>query len=291
MSIIIDENTAVLVQGITGKQGLFHTAQMMEYGTRIVCGVTPGKSGTVALGCVPVYDTVREACENHTIDASILFVPAQAAKDAALEAMDSGIGVVVVITEHIPVHDALKMVGYARRTGTTLVGPNTFGLVSPGKSKIGIPSGHLFKKGPVGIVARSGTLTYEITAQLSESGIGQSSVVGVGGDPVVGLNFTDVLMKFENDPQTEIVILIGEIGGSAEEDACPFIKSMTKPVVAYVAGKTAPPGKRMGHAGAIIERGKGGYEQKVVALRDAGVHVAALPLEVSGMVSSLLKRS
>ena len=287
LAIIIDENTNVVVQGITGNQGLFHTKQMLAYGTKIVAGVTPGKSGAIIEG-VPVYDSVRAVCEEHRVDASVLFIPALFAKDAALEALEAGVKVVVVITEHIPVHDEMAVVAYAKRVGATVIGPNTFGIVSSSKCKIGIPPNQFFIPGNVGIVARSGTLTYEIVGNLTAHGIGQSTVVGIGGDRVVGLTFIDVLKQFENDPETRAVVLIGEIGGNAEEEASLYIKEMTKPVVAYIAGKSAPPGKRMGHAGAIIERGKGTYQGKVNALTEAGAKVAELPFEVPGIIKEIL---
>ncbi|WP_018086753.1 succinate--CoA ligase subunit alpha [Desulfurispora thermophila] len=287
MAIIIDENTHVLVQGITGNQGRFHTRQMLNFGTKIVAGVSPGKGGQEVEG-VPVYDTVSAALEEQKVDAACLFIPAAFAKDAAFEAIDAGIKVVVIITEHIPVHDEMQIIAFARQKGTTIIGPNTFGIVSAGKCKIGIPPNQFFKPGPVGVVARSGTLTYEIVANLSAHELGQSTVVGLGGDRVVGLSFIDVLERFEKDPETKAVVLVGEIGGNAEEEAAEFIKKMSKPVVAYIAGKSAPPGKRMGHAGAIIERGKGTFEGKVKALQAAGVAVATLPFEVPGLIKQAL---
>ena len=287
MAIIINENTNVIVQGITGKQGLFHTQQMVAYGTKIIAGTSPGKGGTTIEG-IPVYDSVRAACEQHRIDASVIFIPAAFAKDAALEALEAGIKVVVVVTEHIPVHDEMAVVAYAKRVNATVIGPNTFGIVSSGKCKIGIPPNQFFIPGSVGVVARSGTLTYEIVGNLTAQGIGQSTVVGMGGDRVVGLTFVDVLKQFEQDPETKAVVLIGEIGGNAEEEASLYIKEMTKPVVAYIAGKSAPPGKRMGHAGAIIERGKGTYQGKVDALTEAGVRVAELPFEVPAIIKEIL---
>lgn len=287
MAIIVDEKTNVLVQGITGNQGTFHTKQMLAYGTRIVAGVSPGKGGQTVEG-VPVYDTVAAAMENHQIDASVLFIPAPFAKDAAFEAIAAGVRVVVIITEHIPVHDELEIIAFARRRGTIVIGPNTFGIVSSGRCKIGIPPNQFFVPGHIGVVARSGTLTYEIVANLTANGLGQSTVVGLGGDRVVGLSFVDVLEKFEKDPETRAVVLVGEIGGNAEEEASLFIKKMTKPVVAYIAGKSAPPGKRMGHAGAIIERGKGTFEGKVQALTAAGARVATLPFEVPGLIKEAL---
>jgi len=287
VAIIIDENTRVIVQGITGKQGRFHTRQMLAYGTKIVGGVSPGKGGQEVEG-IPVYDTAFEAVEAQNANASVLFVPAPFAKDAALENITAGIKVLVIVTEHIPVHDEMEIVEFARRNGTTVVGPNTFGIVSSGKCKIGIPPNQFFVEGSIGVVARSGTLTYEIVANLTANGYGQSTVVGLGGDRVVGLSFVDVLEKFEQDPQTRAVVLVGEIGGNAEEEASEFIKTMTKPVVAYIAGKSAPPGKRMGHAGAIIERGKGTFNAKVEALTAAGAKVATLPFEVPGLLSQVL---
>jgi len=290
LAIIIDENTNVIVQGITGKQGLFHTQQMLAYGSKIVAGTSPGKGGTIIEG-IPVYDSVRQACENHRIDASVIFIPATFSKDAALEAMEAGIKVVVVVTEHIPVHDEMQIVAYAKRVGATIIGPNTFGIVSSGKCKLGIPPNQFFIPGAVGVVARSGTLTYEIVGNLTSQGIGQSTVVGMGGDRVVGLTFVDVLRQFEQDPETKVVVLIGEIGGNAEEEASQYIKEMTKPVVAYIAGKSAPPGKRMGHAGAIIERGKGTYQGKIDALTEAGARVAELPFEVPELIKEILENN
>lgn len=287
MAIIVDENTHVMVQGITGNQGFFHTRQMLAYGTKIVAGVSPGKGGQKVEG-IPVYDSVNAALEEHRIDAAVLFIPAAFAKDAALEAIDAGIKVLVIITEHIPVHDELEIVALARQRGTTVIGPNTFGIVSSEKCKIGIPPNQFFVPGPVGVVARSGTLTYEIVANLTAEGLGQSTVVGLGGDRVVGLSFVDVLEKFEKDPETRAVVLVGEIGGNAEEDAARYIRKMKKPVVAYIAGKSAPPGKRMGHAGAIIERGKGTFAGKVAALTAAGAAVATLPFEVPALIKKAL---
>ncbi len=283
MAIIIDENTRLIVQGITGNQGRFHTKQMLAYGTRVVGGVSPGKGGQEVEG-VPVYDTAFAAVEKQNADAAVLFIPAPFAKDAAFEAISAGVKVLVIVTEHIPVHDEMEIVEYAGRNNVTVVGPNTFGIVSSGKCKIGIPPNQFFIPGPVGVVARSGTLTYEIVGNLTANGMGQSTVVGLGGDRVAGLSFVDVLEKFEHDPQTKAVVLVGEIGGNAEEIASLYIKDMTKPVVAYIAGKSAPPGKRMGHAGAIIERGKGTFSAKVEALQAAGARVAVLPFEVPGLL-------
>ena len=287
MAIIIDEKTRLIVQGITGNQGRFHTSQMLAYGTRVVGGVSPGKGGQEVEG-VPVYDSAFAAVEAQNANASVLFIPSPFAKDAAFEAISAGIKVLVIVTEHIPVHDEMEIVEYARRNGTTVVGPNTFGIVSSGKCKIGIPPNQFFIEGPIGVVARSGTLTYEIVGNLTANGMGQSTVVGLGGDRVVGLSFVDVLEKFEQDPLTKAVVLVGEIGGNAEEMASLYIKDMTKPVVAYIAGKSAPPGKRMGHAGAIIERGKGTFNAKVEALQSAGAKIATLPFEVPGLLREVM---
>ena len=288
MSIFINRQTRVLVQGITGRQGSFHTAQMLEYGTNIVGGVSPGKGGQNVEG-VPVYNTVCEAMDKEAAEASILFIPAPFAKDAAYEALSGGIKLLVLITEHIPLHDAMDIMEFARKMGAVVVGPNTFGLVSSGACKIGIMPNRYFVPGPVGVVSRSGTLCYEIVGHLTENNIGTSTVVGLGGDRVVGLNFIDVLKRFEKDEETRAVVMVGEIGGSAEEEAAAFISSsMTKPVVAYLAGRSAPPGKRMGHAGAIIERGRGTFESKAAALNTAGVKVAGLPTELPEMVKKIL---
>jgi succinyl-CoA synthetase alpha subunit len=287
MAILIDEKTKVLVQGITGNQGAFHTGQMMAYGTRVVAGTSPGKGGQEVHG-VPVYDTVEEAVLSHGANASVIFVPAVYAKDAAFEAVAAGIRVVAVISEHLPVHDEMELVAFARAHGATVVGPNTFGVISPGKCKLGIMPNAIFQPGPVGIAARSGTLSYEVAASLSAAGLGQTTVVGLGGDRVVGLSFVDVLKAFGNDPQTQALVLVGEIGGSAEEEAAEFLKTIAKPAVAYLAGSSAPPGKRMGHAGAIIERGRGTFESKVKALRAADCRVAEYPWEVPVLVAEAL---
>lgn len=289
MAIFIDDNTNVMVQGITGNQGTFHTEKMLAYGTKVVAGVSPGKGGRIVHG-IPTYNSVLEAMEHHEIHASIIFVPAKYAKDSAFEAISAGIKLLVLLPEHIPVHDAMAIMDHARCNGTTVVGPNTFGLVSSGKSKIGIMPNQYFIPGPVGVVARSGTLSYEIVGSLLDAGIGTSTVVGLGGDRVVGLNFTDVLARFEDDPDTKVIVLVGEIGGTAEENASVFIaEHMKKPVIAYLAGKSAPPGKRMGHAGAIIERGMGTLEGKIEALNKAGVEVASLPFEVPELVRKILQ--
>jgi len=290
LPILIDEKTRVVVQGATGNQGRFQTLRMVEYGTRVVAGVSPGKGGTAVEG-IAVYDTVEEAVQRRGANASIVFVPAPLARDACLESLEAGIGLIVVITEGIPVHDAMEVMALARIQGATVVGPNTFGVISPGRCKLGIMPAPAYLPGRVGMVARSGTLSYEIASALTDAGIGQSTVVGLGGDRVVGLSFVDVLRRLEADPATSVVVLVGEIGGTAEEEAAEFIKGMTKPVVAYLAGRSAPPGKRMGHAGAIIERGKGSFDGKVQALANAGVAVARLPWEVTGLVQERLAAS
>lgn len=286
MAIIIDEKTKVLVQGATGNQGAFHTGQMVAYGSRVVAGVSR-RRGEEVHG-VPVYETVEEAVERHGANASIVFVPAPFAMDTAFEAIDAGIKVLVLVPEHIPVQDAMEIMAVAREKDVTVIGPNTFGIITPGKCKMGIMPNHIYKPGPVGVVARSGTLSYEIVFALSNAGFGQSTVVGMGGDRVIGTNFVDCLKRFEADPETKAVVMVGEIGGSAEEQAAEYIKGMSKPVVAFLAGKSAPPGKRMGHAGAIIERGRGTFESKVKALTEAGASVAALPWEVPGLVKERL---
>ncbi|MET1128478.1 MAG: succinate--CoA ligase subunit alpha [Thermoproteota archaeon] len=291
MAILVDRNTRVIVQGITGREGSFHTKLMLEYGTKIVAGVTPGKGGSQVHG-IPVYDTMKEAVREHPdANTSIIFVPARFATDAVYEAIEAGMKVIVVITEHIPVHDALKFVNYAKQRSVSIVGPNCPGVISPGKTKVGIMPGHVFREGSIGIVSRSGTLTYEIAFTLTREGLGQSTAVGIGGDPITGLNFIEVLEMFRNDPETEAVVLIGEIGGDAEERAARYIMETKypKPVVAFIAGKTAPPGKRMGHAGAIISMGTGFYQDKVKALKAAGVPVAETPFQVVELVKQVLK--
>lgn len=290
MAIYLFNDTQVLVQGMTGNQGSFHTRQMVNYGTKVVAGVSPGKGGQDLDG-IPVYDTVAAAASKHRIDASILFIPAPFAKDAAFEAIDAGVKVLVMLPEHIPVQDAIAVLAFAKSRGTIVVGPNTFGVVSSGKCKIGIMPNQFFIPGNIGVVSRSGTLCYEIVGNLTASNYGTSTVVGLGGDRVVGLNFIDVLTEMEKDPETEAIVMLGEIGGSAEEEAAEFIKAnITKPVVAYLAGKSAPPGKRMGHAGAIVERGKGTFAGKVKALNAAGVPVAELPFQVPDLLAEALKK-
>lgn len=281
--IILDEDTRCLVQGITGKQGSFHTEQMLEYNTNIVAGVTPGKGGQDFLG-VPIFNSIEEAKEETDINSSIIFVPAKFAKDAAFESIKN-LDLVVIISEHIPVHDSLEIMNYAEQMGTTVIGPNTPGVISPGVGKLGIMPTHIFEKGKVGVISRSGTLTYEVASQLTRGGIGQSTAVGIGGDPVIGTNYIDILEKFENDDGTEAIVLIGEIGGNAEENAAKYIsKHVSKPVVSYIAGMTAPPGKRMGHAGAIIHGNSGTAESKINALSEAGVKVARMPSEIVELV-------
>ena len=285
MAIWADENIRLLVQGITGHQGQFHTKAMMEFGTKIVAGVTPGKGGQQVHG-VPVYDSVEEAMKREP-NASIVFVPAPFAKDAVIEALDAGIKLVVVITENIPFHDTMQFVHYAKYKGARVIGPNCPGIASPGKTKIGILPNVIFKEGNIGVASRSGTLTYEIVNALSQAGFGQSTCVGLGGDPIIGSTFIDALKAFEDDEKTKAIVLVGEIGGTAEEEAAEYIASnVTKPVYAYIAGRTAPPGKRMGHAGAIISGGKGTAESKIKAFEAAGVKVARFPHEIAELIKN-----
>ena len=290
MGILVDEKTKVLVQGITGGQGSYHSQYMKEYGTNIVAGVTPGKGGEEVHG-VPVYNTVLNAKEETDATASIIFVPSKFAKGAALEAIDAGLDPVVIVTEGIPVHDSAKIVRLAEANGTTIIGPNTPGIISPGKTKLGIMPNHIFKQGDVGLVSRSGTLTYEIVNSMTKLGHGQSTAIGLGGDPIVGLNFIKVLDMFDQDDETEAVVLIGEIGGSAEEKAARYIESkFDKPVVAYIAGRTAPKGKRMGHAGAIVsESGTGTAESKMEAFEKAGVSVARMPNDIGKLLEDSIR--
>lgn len=291
MSILIDETTRVLVQGITGRDGGFHTQQMIEYGTKVVGGTTPGKGGQTAQG-VPVFNTVREAAKETGANASVIFVPAKFnAADAILEAADAGIALVICITEGIPTEDMIRVNAILKaRGGVRLIGPNCPGLITPGKCKIGIIPGMIFTPGPIGLVSRSGTLTYEIADELTRAGFGQSSGVGIGGDPMIGTKFIDVLPMFEADPQTELIVMVGEIGGSDEEMAAEYIKTMTKPVVGFIGGRTAPPGKRMGHAGAIISGGTGTPQAKVAALEAAGVPVADTTHDIPALVRKALGR-
>lgn len=290
MSILIDEKTRVVVQGITGSEGTFHAQKMQEYNTKVVAGVTPGKGGTSHLG-VPVYNTVKEAVQKEEANASAIFVPPFFAADAIMESADAGISVIVCITEGIPTFDMIKVKQFLSDKDCRLIGPNTPGIISPGKCKIGIMPGHIHTQGSVGIISRSGTLTYEAVQQVSLQGFGQSTAVGMGGDPIVGQKFIDLLQLFKQDDETEAVILIGEIGGSAEEEAAEYIKKdFPKPVVSFIAGQTAPPGRRMGHAGAIIAGGKGTAEEKMKALEEAGVLVAKSPANIGIMVKQALKK-
>jgi succinyl-CoA synthetase alpha subunit len=285
VSILVDERTRLLVQGITGREGEFHARQMIEYGTKVVAGVTPGRGGQEVAG-VPVFDTVRAAVEKSGANTSIIYVPAHLnAADAILEAADAEIRLVVCISEGVPVADMIRVVPHVKARGSRLIGPNCPGLISPGKAKVGIMSGNIHVPGSVGIVSRSGTLTYEIVNALTGMGIGQSTVVGIGGDPINGTSFIDCLELFEKDPDTRAIVLVGEIGGTDEEAAAAYAKrSVTKPIVGFIAGLTAPPGKRMGHAGAIITGGTGTAEGKIKALEAAGIEVARSPVEVADII-------
>ncbi|HYA48700.1 MAG TPA: succinate--CoA ligase subunit alpha [Burkholderiales bacterium] len=290
MSILVDETTRVVVQGLTGGEGTFHAQRMMEYGTKVVAGMTPGKGGTKHLD-VPVFNTVVDAVRETGADASAIFVPPFAAADAIMESAEAGLRLVVCITEGIPTFDMIRVKAFLKDRPTVLIGPNTPGIISPGKAKIGIMPGHIHTRGSVGIISRSGTLTYEAVQQATRQGLGQSTAVGIGGDPIVGLKFVELLKLFKEDPETEAVILIGEIGGSAEEEAAAYIqKEFPKPVVGFIAGQTAPPGRRMGHAGAIIAGGKGTAQEKMEALRTAGVHVAVSPAEIGTVLRNALSR-
>ena len=291
MGIFVDKNTKAIVQGITGTQGSFHTRLMLDFGTEIVAGVTPGKGG-MQIHRVPVYDTVENALEEHAANATIIFVPAPFAADAALEAVEAGLKTVVIITERIPVKDAIQIMAHARQHNATVIGPNTPGIITPAECKLGIMPAHVFSKGVVGMASRSGTLTYEIAAGLSARGLGQSTCLGLGGDPVVGLSFVEVLKEFEKDESTRAVALIGEIGGNLEEKAAECIskEGYEKPVAAFIAGRTAPPGKRMGHAGAIIMGGAGTAQNKIEALEAAGVGVAEKPGDVARILAEKLEK-
>jgi len=290
MSILVGEKTKVVVQGITGNEGMFHTRQMVEYGTKVVAGMTPGKGGQKVDG-IPVFNTVEEAVRKTGANASAIFVPPAFAADAIIEAADAGIPIIVCLTEGIPTLDMVTVRRYLKVKGSKLIGPNTPGIISPGKCKIGVMAGYIHKKGTVGIISRSGTLTYEVVDQLTKRGIGQSTCVGIGGDQIVGLNYVDLLGMFQKDPGTKAIIMIGEIGGTTEEEAAQFIKrNVKKPVLAFIAGLTAPPGRRMGHAGAIIAGGKGTAKEKMEALEKAHVRVVKNPALVGEKMASILKR-
>lgn len=288
MSILLDAQSRVLVQGITGRDGSFHTQQMVEYGTNVVAGVTPGKKGQEVAG-VPVYNTVKEAVEATRANCSIIFVPPRFAADAILEATDAGIELIICITEGVPVQDMINVYDYVAQSGARLIGPNCPGLITPGAAKVGIMPGHIHQAGNIGVISRSGTLTYEVVYQLTQAGMGQSTCVGIGGDPIIGTKYIDLLELYEADPDTEAIILIGEIGGNDEELAAEYIaKHVSKPVVSFISGRTAPPGKRMGHAGAIISGSSGTAEAKVSALNAAGVPVADTPADVVGLLKEKL---
>ena len=297
MSVLVDKNTRLIVQGITGKEGTFHTLQMVEYGTNVVGGVTPGKGGTTHKG-IPVFNTVADAVRETGANASVIYVPPAFAADAIMEAADAGIPVVVCITEGIPVSDMVKarefLAGRALSTpnsqlSTRLIGPNCPGIISPGKCKIGIMPGHIHKEGRIGVVSRSGTLTYEAVGQLTALGLGQSTAIGIGGDPIIGTTHSDALRLFQADDETDAIVMIGEIGGTAEEDAAEFAKdNVTKPIVAFIAGQTAPPGRRMGHAGAIISGGKGTAAEKMKALTEAGIRVVQSPADIGQAIVDVL---
>jgi succinyl-CoA synthetase alpha subunit len=289
MGILVSRNTRAIVQGITGTQGSFHARLMLEYGTKIVAGVTPGKGGTF-MDTVPIYDTVEEARERQYANASIVFVPAPFAMDAAVEAVENGIKTVVIITEHIPIKDSISLMAFAKQNDAIIIGPNTPGIITPGECKLGIMPAHIFRKGSVGMISRSGTLTYEIAASLTGKRLGQSTCLGLGGDPITGLNFVDALRMLKSDKHTESVVLIGEIGGNLEELAASYIEEekYPKPIVAYVAGRSAPPGKRMGHAGAIIMGRAGTAENKIEAFKKAGVQVAQKPSDVADLMTKVL---
>jgi succinyl-CoA synthetase alpha subunit len=292
MSVLVGKNTKLIVQGLTGSAGTFHAQQMREYGTNVVGGVTPGKGGTTHEG-FPVFDTVADAVKKTGANATVIYVPPPGAADAILEAADAGIAVVVCITEGIPTLDMVKakraLEGNVARRGVTLIGPNCPGIITPGECKIGIMPGYIHKAGKVGVVSRSGTLTYEAAHQLTTLGLGQSTAIGIGGDPVKGMDFIDCLELFEADPQTKGVLMIGEIGGTSEEEAARFVKAnMKKPVAGFIAGQTAPPGKRMGHAGAIISGGKGTAAEKIAAMRDAGIAIAATPADLGKTIAPLI---
>ncbi|HZM90394.1 MAG TPA: succinate--CoA ligase subunit alpha [Blastocatellia bacterium] len=288
MSILVDKNTRVVVQGITGKEGSFHTGQMIAYGTKVVAGVTPGKGGTEHDG-VPIFDTVEEAARQTGANASVIYVPPAFAADAIMEAADAGLPLVVCITEGIPALDMVQAFDYLRDRATRLIGPNCPGIISPGKCKIGIMPAHIHAEGRIGVVSRSGTLTYEAVHQLTNLGLGQSTAIGIGGDPIIGTGFVDALRLFQDDADTDAVVMIGEIGGTAEEQAAAFVRDhMTKPVIGFIAGQTAPPGRRMGHAGAIIAGGKGTAAEKMAAMQAAGVQVVKSPADIGAQIKQAL---
>ncbi len=288
MSILVNKDTRVLTQGITGKTGQFHTKQGLDYGTKMVAGVTPGKSGTDYLG-IPIFDTVRDAVKETGANASVIYVPPPFAADAILEAIDAEIPLVVAITEGIPVLDMARVKAALAQSNTRLIGPNCPGIITPDECKIGIMPGYIHKPGKIGIISRSGTLTYEAVYQITEMGLGQSSAIGIGGDPIIGTSHVDALSLFNDDPDTEAVVMIGEIGGNAEEDAAAWVKAnMTKPVVGFIAGQSAPEGKRMGHAGAIISGGKGTAKDKIAAFEDAGIRVAKSPTEIGTVLAEAI---
>ena len=288
MSVLIDKNTKLLIQGITGSQGMLHTRGCRDYGTNVVAGVTPGKGGQDFEG-VPIFNTVQEAVKTTAANASMILVPPAFAADAIMEAADAEIPLIVAITEGVPVVDMVTAVSFVRQKGSRLIGPNCPGIITPGQSKIGIMPGPIHRTGSVGIVSRSGTLTYEAVGQITRVGLGQSTCIGIGGDPVNGTNFIDCLKLFQEDPQTEAIVMIGEIGGDAEEQAAEFVKeNVTKPIVSFIAGQTAPPGRRMGHAGAIISGGHGTAEEKMSALQNAGIHVVKTPAEIGEKMLEVL---
>lgn len=288
MSILVDSNTRLLIQGITGREGSFHGTQMVEYGTNVVAGVTPGKAGAKVAG-VPVFNTVADAVAETGANTSIIYIPARFAADAIYEAVDAGIELVVCITEGMAINDMVPVYAYVKTKGARLIGPNCPGLITPGQAKVGIMPGFIHEPGRVGLVSRSGTLTYEVVDALTKAGLGQSTAVGIGGDPIIGTSFVDVLELFQSDPDTDAIVMIGEIGGSDEEDAARFIKEhVTKPVAGFIAGRTAPEGKRMGHAGAIISGGSGTAADKIAALEDAGVRVAESPFQVPDLLKAAM---
>jgi succinyl-CoA synthetase alpha subunit len=299
MSILVDKSTRLVVQGITGGEGTFHTQQMIAYGTKVVAGVTPGKGGLIYNGSeqypfkksVPVFNTVADAIKNEGANTSVIFVPSNFAAEAIMEAAEAGIKLIVAITEGIPARDMVKVYEYLQRTGARMIGPNCPGIISPGKAKVGIMPGFIHKPGKVGIISRSGTLTYEAVWQVTQLGMGQSTCIGIGGDPIIGTRFIDALKLFKDDDGTEAVIMIGEIGGTAEEEAADYIKkNFMKPVIGFIAGRTAPPGRRMGHAGAIISGGKGTAAEKMAAMKKAGIHVVESPALIGEMVKTVIGR-